>query len=105
MDERVTMNITDLAIILSMKELTELPNIGKVLSQKLKEVDIKTPGELISVGSENAFIRIKTVDPDACINMLYALEGAIQGIRWHNLTSERKTELTALFNQTCKTQI
>ena len=65
------MNITDLAIILSMKELTELPNIGKVLAQKLTEVDIKSPGDLISAGSENAFIRIKTVDPDACINMLY----------------------------------
>ena len=91
------MNITDLAIILSMKELTELPNIGKVLAQKLTEVDIKSPGDLISAGSENAFIRIKTVDPDACINMLYALEGAIQGIRWHNLTAERKRELTAFF--------
>ena len=88
-----------------MTELTKLPNIGKILAHKLIEVDIKNPEELISAGSENAFIRIKTVDPDACINMLYALEGAIQGIRWHNLTSERKTELTALFNQTCKTQI
>ena len=81
-----------------MKALTEMPNVGKILAQKLTEVDIKTPGDLISSGSENAFIRIKTVDPDACINMLYALEGAIQGIRWHSLSPDRKKELTAFFN-------
>lgn len=81
-----------------MKALTEMPNVGKILAQKLTEVDIKTPGDLISSGSENAFIRIKTVDPDACINMLYALEGAVQGIRWHSLSPDRKKELTAFFN-------
>ncbi len=82
-----------------MKALTELPNIGKVLAQKLTEVGINTPDELISTGSENAFIRIRTVDPEACIDMLYALEGAVQGIRWHSLPSSRKEELTAFFRQ------
>lgn len=83
-----------------MKALTEMPNVGKVLAQKLIEVDINTPNELISTGSENAFIRIRTVDPGACIDMLYALEGAIQGIRWHSLSPGRKEELTAFFRQT-----
>jgi hypothetical protein len=31
---------------------------------------------------------------------LYALEGAIQGIRWHNLPKARKEELLHFFNQT-----
>jgi len=33
-----------------------------------------------------------------CINMLYALEGAIQGIRWHGLSKERKLELKEYYN-------
>jgi DNA transformation protein and related proteins len=31
--------------------------------------------------------------------MLFALEGAIQGIRWHNLDKNRKTELTEFYNR------
>lgn len=80
-----------------------MPNIGKVLSDRLKQVDIKTPSELISVGSENAFIRLLTVDKTACINELFALEGAIQGIRWHNLDESTKNELK-VFYRMCKVQ-
>ena len=80
-------------------ELTNLPNIGSTLAEKLKMVGISTPGDLISTGSEDAMIKIKTIDKDACINMLFALEGAIQGIRWHNLDEYRKQELKEFFNQ------
>lgn len=82
-----------------MNDLTNLPNLGKTLAEKLVKVDIKTPKDLISIGSENAFIRLKTVDADACINMLYALEGAIQGIRWHDLDQNKKIELKAFFDR------
>jgi len=80
-------------------DLTKLPNIGLTLAEKLKLVGISTPSDLINTGSENAMIKIKTIDKDACINMLYALEGAIQGIRWHSLDKNRKTELTEFFNR------
>jgi DNA transformation protein len=80
-------------------DLASMPNIGRTLAEKLITVGIPTPGELINAGSENAFIRIKTIDKEACINMLYALEGAIQGIRWHNLEKDKKQELTEFFNR------
>ena len=76
-----------------MSELTKLPNIGSELAKRLKLAGIKTTKELIEVGTVNAFIRLKTVFPDACHNQLYALEGAIQGIRWHGISKERKAEL------------
>jgi DNA transformation protein and related proteins len=76
-----------------MNPLSTFPNIGKTLEQKLKEVGITTPEELKSVGAENALLRIRAIDDTACINMLCALEGAIQGIRWHDLPKERKEEL------------
>ncbi|MBI2279874.1 MAG: TfoX/Sxy family DNA transformation protein [Bacteroidetes bacterium] len=50
------------------------------------------------MGSENAIVKISTIENSgACINMLYALEGAIQGIRWHNLSKDRKKELNDFY--------
>jgi len=81
-----------------MNELTTLPNLGKILSRQLEIVGISTPAQLKAVGSEEAFVRLATLDESACINMLYALEGAIQGIRWHDLSLERKKELLEFFH-------
>ncbi|MBK7627339.1 MAG: TfoX/Sxy family protein [Bacteroidales bacterium] len=82
-----------------MKSLTELPNIGKTLADKLIAAGINNDKELIETGSENAIIRLATIENSGvCINMLYALEGAIQGIRWHNLDRERKQELLEFYN-------
>jgi len=78
--------------------LSNMPNIGLALAQKLSQAGISTPAHLIEAGTENAFIRLRTIDETACINMLYALEGAIQGIRWHNLSKSRKEELRDFFN-------
>ena len=79
-------------------KLTQMPNIGKVVAEKLIQVGITTPAELKAIGSEQAFIRIQTIDETACICMLQGLEGAIQGIRWHNLPKERKAELKEFFH-------
>ena len=79
------------------KDLTILPNIGKVLADKLKLVEIDTVEKLQSIGSENTFIRLKTVDNDVCFNMLCALEGAIHGIRWHNMEKSKKEELRIFY--------
>lgn len=78
-------------------ELTQLPNIGKVVAEKLVQVGITTPEELKAIGTEQAFIRLQTIDETACMSMLQGLEGAIQGIRWHNLPKERKEELKKFF--------
>ena len=76
-----------------MSELTKLPNIGQELAKRLEFAGIKSSEELKRIGAENAFIRLKTVFSGACHNQLYALEGAIQGIRWHGISKERKQEL------------
>jgi DNA transformation protein and related proteins len=82
-----------------MNPISSLPNIGKELERQLNKVGIQSAEELKIVGSENAFIRLKTIDPGACINSLYAIEGAIQSIRWHNLDSDRKRELLDFFRK------
>lgn len=77
-----------------------LPNIGKNLAQKLKLAGIENAGHLKMLGAEKAFIKIKSIDKTACINMLFAIEGAIQGIRWHDLDKSRKEQLKEFFRMT-----
>lgn len=80
-------------------KLSDLPNIGSVLEKNLIKSGIKTPDELIKLGTKKAFKMVKIhYKSDSCINMLYALEGAIQGIRWHSLARERKKELLDFYN-------
>ena len=75
----------------------ELPNIGKILSQELEKVGIKTLGDLEEVGSAEALFMIKGVSGRSCLNKLYALQGAIQGIRWHSLSKEEKEQIKSDF--------
>lgn len=82
-----------------MNSLTEAPNIGTTLALKLKSAGINNIQELKEIGSENAILKIATIENNgACLNMLYALEGAVQGIRWHNLNNERKLELKEFYH-------
>ena len=81
-----------------MGELKKLPNIGSELEKVLNLAGIKTAEDLLRTGSQESFIRIKSIDSDACLCKLYALEGACQNIRWHHLDKEKKRELKELFD-------
>ena len=81
-----------------MSELSKMPNIGKVLEKQLNDVGINTSDDLINLGSKEAWLKIKEIDDSACLNRLMALEGAIQNIRWHNLSEEDKDNLRNFYN-------
>ena len=81
-----------------MDELSKLPNIGKVLSKQLNDVGISTVDDLIDMGSREAWLKIREVDESACFNRLMALEGAIQNIRWHDLSEKDKKSLKDFYN-------
>ena len=86
-----------------MSELTSLRNIGKELAKKLTAVDITTAEELKKVGSEEAFVRLKSRDPQVCLVHLYALEGAISNTEYNQLEKDVKQRLKAIsdsFNRT-----
>lgn len=78
-------------------KLTSLPNIGKIMAERLNEAGIYTVDELFDLGSKEAFMKMVAVDEEACISMLYSLEGAIQGIRWHDMDRQRREELKAFY--------
>jgi DNA transformation protein len=80
-----------------MGDLSSLPNVGKVLEKNLNDVGIHTPEELKQIGSKEAFLRIRLIDPGACLHMLYGLEGAIDGVRDTLLPEFVKEDLKAFF--------
>ena len=80
--------------MVEMISLTDLPNISKVIADDLQKAGIETAEELKRIESREAFLRIRQYsDSGACLHKLYALEGAVQGIRWHVLSDEIKVEL------------
>jgi DNA transformation protein and related proteins len=79
-------------------ELLDLPNVGAVLGKNLNAVDIHTPEQLRDIGSKDAFLRIRTtVDPGACLHMLYGLQGAIEGVPDSRLSDATKEELKRFY--------
>ena len=82
-----------------MGELSKLPNIGKVVEAQLNEVGITTTEQLKNLGSKKAWLKIKEIDDSACINRLCGLEGAVQGIRWHDLDNQMKQDLKHFYEE------
>ena len=81
-----------------MEALSSHPNIGPKLEAQLHEVGIDTFEQLTEVGSKEAWRRILAIDSSACINRLCALEGAIEGIRWHDLGAGVKEDLKGYYH-------
>lgn len=80
-----------------MSALRDLPNIGIELEKLLLAVGLDTPEKLREAGTQEAFFRVKTLDPTACHSKLYAIDGAIKDIRWHKLSVEEKQELNEYY--------
>ena len=80
-----------------MEKLTDLPNIGPRLAERLTQAGIGTPDQLRETGAEKAFLRIRTqLDAAACLHALEALAAAA-GVRKSLLPPERKAELKTWF--------
>ena len=80
-----------------MNRLSDLPNIGNIMEKRLTAVGVCDIEALMGIGSKEAFIRLRMHEGDTCLSSLCGLEGAIQGIRWHNLSKETKKDLNVFF--------
>ena len=80
-----------------MGELKTLPNIAEKLEAQLTAVGVDSIEKLKSAGSRETWLRIAAIDPSACYMRLCALEGAIQGVRWHNLDDTTKKQLKEFY--------
>lgn len=81
-----------------MSELIKMPNIGKKVEEQLLQIGIETQEQLKQIGSKQAWLNIKAIDSSACYNRLCALEGAIEGVKWHYLSDDVKKNLKDFYN-------
>jgi DNA transformation protein len=74
-------------------KLTELPNIGETLADELKRAGITSPTKLRKMGSVAAATRLRESGASICSSKLFALEGAIRGVRWHSVPPMERSAL------------
>lgn len=84
-----------------MKQTTEcrqgstLKNIGPVSLEWLRAVGINTREDLERFGSVEAYRMVKAHGFNGSLNLLYALEAALQNIHWTALSPQTKAKLKA----------
>lgn len=82
-----------------MSDLAKLINIGEVLARELRDVGIHNNEDMVNKGAVESFFMIVAEKDHSCYNKLFALEGAVQGIRWHALSKEEKEVLKMEYNR------
>lgn len=76
--------------------LEELPNIGPYLAGLLRETGIASAEALQAAGAVEAYARLRFQFPrGVTLNALWAMDAALAGIDWRQLSSERKHALKA----------
>jgi DNA transformation protein len=79
-----------------MAKLETLPNIGKVLAERLHKAGIESDTALKKLGDAKAFLALRAELPDdACVHTRLALAGAVRGVRWHDLDEGLRKKLAA----------
>ena len=86
-----------------MGELWQLYNVSIVLEYQLNAAGIKSPADLRAMGSKEAFHKLRERDETLGADVLVALEGATQGMRWYKLPKEVQQELRDYYEATYST--
>jgi DNA transformation protein and related proteins len=78
-----------------MSTQEKLRNIGPKSAAWLRQVGLRTHGDLAGVGAVDAFMRVKRAGFKPSLNLLYALEGALLDCHWQEIPDARRIELVA----------
>lgn len=87
---------------MSLKDLQQAKNIGKVCAERIFKAGIENIDEMKKLGTEELFLRIFEANGYGsimCTCFLYALEGAIIGEKWNEIPDKRKKELQQFMKQ------
>ncbi len=76
-----------------MSASLKLRNIGPKSAAWLRQVGLRTEEDLRAIGALEAFMRVKRAGFKPSLNLLYALEGALLGCHWQEVSPERRSEL------------
>jgi DNA transformation protein and related proteins len=88
---------TDVGFSTSEKDLSEpsdnLPNLGPSSAAWLREAGIRTINDLDRLGPVAAYRLVKERQPQATLNLLWALEAGLMGKNWRELSEDEKQRL------------
>lgn len=74
-------------------QLSALPGLGPKSTAMLRAAGIHTVADLQALGSVSAYVAVKRVTPQASLNLLWALEGALTGLPWQTVARDHRTSL------------
>lgn len=84
--------------------IAALPNLGPKSQTMLALAGITHEAQLRELGAVAAYARVKAVEPAASLNLLWALEGALSGLRWQEVARHRRTSLLLHLEQVQRDQ-
>ncbi len=76
-----------------MKFVADMKNLGPKSASWLSAVDICLEDDLISIGPVDAYLLVKARYPEANLNLLWALYGAVNDREWNRISDEEKEDL------------
>lgn len=79
--------------------IESLPNLGPKSGQWLREAGVCTIADLRRAGPVVAYRRVKRIQPQASLNLLWALAAGLQGVDWRELAVTAKRRLLGELEQ------
>ena len=73
----------------------KLRNIGPKSAAWLRQVGLRTPEDLAAAGPVDAYMRVRRAGFKPGLNLLYAIEGALNDCHWQDVPDARRGELVA----------
>ena len=73
--------------------ISKLTGLGPKSEEMLARAGITTVEQLQKLGSIEAYVRTKKVNPAASLNLLWGLESAITGERWQTIAKKHRAGL------------
>jgi DNA transformation protein len=75
--------------------LEDAVNVGPALAHDLRAVGVADLAALRDVGAAEAWVRLHAAGRHDCLSSLLALEGAVRGVGWMELSADDRDVLAA----------
>ena len=80
----------------ALRCIASLKNLGPKSAEQIVAVGIDGPDEIRELGAAEVFHRVKSRFPDSTsLNLLWALQGALMEVHWHDVPDEIKRQILA----------
>jgi DNA transformation protein len=77
------------------ERLEDVVNIGPALAHDLRAAGIDDLESLRAVGACDAWLKLHEAGSQDCLSSLLALEGAVRGVRWMQLSPDDRDAVSA----------